>query len=261
MTWTTRPRSDRGSLSVVEAGRGPLVVLIHGVGLQAEAWGAQIEALSSNYRVLAVDMPGHGCSDRLAGTPVLAGYTDAIAGLIDRSCAVFGHSFGAMIALDLAARYPERVTRVAALNAIFRRSARAKAAVQARAGSLDGRTVADPSAPLVRWFGTSNPVESAACRRWLCAVDPAGYRDAYTVFAQEDGPPDTALAALHCPALFLTGADEPNSTPAMSHAMAALAPQGQAKVLADAAHMLPMTHATQTNEILHDFLALQTQRI
>lgn len=260
MTWTTRQRSERGSLTAIEAGAGPLVVLIHGVGLRAEAWGAQIDALSRHHRILAFDMPGHGGSARIAGTPRLAAYTDAIAPLIDAPCVVVGHSFGAMIALDMATRYGGLIKGVAALNAIFRRDAGAASAVQARAASLDGASVADPAVPLARWFGEEDSDQSAACRDWLLGVDPAGYRDAYTVFAHADGPSDAALASLTCPALFLTGEDEPNSTPAMSHAMAARAPQGRAAIIAGAAHMMPMTHADQTNALLSDFLAPLTER-
>lgn len=254
MTWTIRPRSKTGALAAVTAGDGPLLVLIHGVGLQAEAWGAQITALAQDYRVVAVDMPGHGDSPRLKETPTLAAYTDRIAEVIDGPATVIGHSFGSMIALDLAIRHPAKIAGVAALNAIYRRSPQARAAVVARADGLDGTSAADPAAPLDRWFGTEASEERTACENWLRATNPAGYRDAYRVFAQEDGPKESDLQALHCPALFLTGGQEPNSTPAMSQQMAALAPQGRAEILPNAAHMAPMTHGADVNRILTGFL-------
>lgn len=254
MIWTIRPRSETGALAAITAGKGPVVVLIHGVGLRAEAWNAQIDALAQDYRVVAVDMPGHGESPRFTEHPTLASYSGRIAGYIDEPATVIGHSFGAMIALDLAIRHPEKITGVAALNAIYRRSPDARAAVLARAGSLDGVSVADPAAPLDRWFGPDPSGERNACEHWLRTVDPAGYRDAYRVFAQEDGPGDSDLQALHCPALFLTGGREPNSTPAMSEQMAALAPQGRAEILTDAAHMAPMTHGPEVNRVLTGFL-------
>ncbi|MFD1807175.1 alpha/beta fold hydrolase [Gemmobacter lanyuensis] len=52
--------SDGASVRVIEAGTGAPVLLIHGVGMRAEAWGPQIATLSATHRVLAVDMPGHG---------------------------------------------------------------------------------------------------------------------------------------------------------------------------------------------------------
>jgi len=74
------------------------------------------------------------------------------------------------------------------------------------------------------------------------------------VFASQDGPSVEALKNLHCPAMFLTGEDEPNSTPQMSRRMAELAPLGKAVVIEGAAHMLPMTHATQVTAILEQFI-------
>ncbi|HSF90622.1 MAG TPA: alpha/beta hydrolase [Paracoccaceae bacterium] len=254
MIWTTRQRSKAGPFAAISQGKGPLVLLVHGVGLRAEAWGAQIDVLAQTHRVLAVDMPGHGESPVLADDPQLRAFTDAVAAALTSPAVVIGHSFGAMIGLDMAARYPEHVTGVVALNAIYRREAAAKTAVQTRADSLDGLTVADPTATLARWFGEETSPEREACREWLSAVNPTGYRDAYRAFAREDGPMDQTLRDLRCPALFITGAREPNSTPEMSRKMAGLVPDGRAEVLEGAAHMMPMTHSAQVNADLTAFL-------
>ncbi len=253
MTWTTRPRSEVGPLRAITSGAGPTVLMIHGVGLRAEAWNAQIDALSDPFHVVAVDMPGHGQSPLPARDLGLQDYTDTIAAGLDAPALVIGHSMGAMIALDMALRHPHLVQGVAALNAIFQRDAAAETAVRVRADSLDGQTRADPSGPLTRWFGAAASPERDACAAWLTEVDPAGYRMAYTVFAHENGPDASALAALTCPTLFLTGREEPNSTPAMSQAMADLAPKGRAEIVGHAAHMMPMTHVAQVKGALRGF--------
>ncbi|MDO7733251.1 MAG: alpha/beta hydrolase, partial [Paracoccaceae bacterium] len=49
---------------------------------------------------------------------------------------------------------------------------------------------------------------------------------------------------------FMTGALDPNSTPAMSEAMAKATPTGQSLVLAGAAHMMPMTHSDAVNRAI-----------
>lgn len=253
MIWTTRQRSEIGPFAAVVAGDGPTLVLIHGVGLRAEAWGAQIDALSCDFRIVAIDMPGHGDSAALHTAPTLSDYSRTVATCLETPCVVVGHSFGAMIALDLAIAQPDKVAGVAALNAIYRREPSARAAVIARAARLDGTSVADPTAPLARWFGDTQSPERTACAGWLRAVDPAGYKDAYTVFAHADGPTDAGLKSLACPALFMTGGQEPNSTPAMSRAMADLAPNGHCAVIEDAAHMMPMTHAADVTARIATF--------
>jgi len=253
MTWTTRPRYDANGLAVVTAGEGSRLLLIHGVGLRAEAWNAQIDALSPHHEILAPDLPGHSASAALPGVSNLSGYSDRIATLLDCPAVVIGHSMGAMIALDIASRYPGKVKGVAALNAIFRRSADARAAVKERAAALDGIRVPDPRSTLTRWFGDEPSSEQSACRDWLTAVDPPGYKAAYSVFAAEDGPDENTLENLSCPALFMTGGHEPNSTPAMSRRMASLVSDGMALIVEDAAHMMPMTHPSEVNQALRQF--------
>ena len=255
MTWTTRRRSDIGGLAAIAAGSGPLVLMIHGVGLRAEAWAAQIDALAADHRVLALDMPGHGESPMRGGLSGIAAYTDACAAALSEPALIVGHSMGAMIALDMAHRHGDRVRGVAALNAVFDRSASAADAVRDRAASLDGRTAPDPEPTLTRWFGGDQSPERDACRSWLTTVDPGAYKTAYTAFASSTVPRPDTLRALRCPALFATGAEEPNSTPRMSLAMAEHAKDGQAAILAGAAHMMPMTHAAQTSAMLRHFAA------
>ncbi len=258
MMWTTRPRSDlRGGVKAIRKGGGDPVILIHGVGLTADSWGGQIDALSDRFAVTALDLPGHGQSARLGPTANLQDWIDAIAAAIadiEPPYRIAGHSLGALLALHFAVRYPERVAGVAALNAIHRRSVEASKAVKARALSLSGTGRADPTPTLERWFGSDlGGAPAQACRKWLEMADTSAYADAYTLFAHADSPEDSALSGLRCPALFLTGEREPNSTPEMSRALAALAPQGQARILPGAAHMAMMTHPDAVNAALLDF--------
>ena len=60
------------------AGRGPAVVLIHGVGLQKAIWEPQMEVLVADHDVMSIDMPGHGASTRPPEGPRLADYADAV---------------------------------------------------------------------------------------------------------------------------------------------------------------------------------------
>ena len=63
MTWTTQPRSKFGQLNAIVSGTGKQLVLIHGVGLRAEAWSEQTSELSKLHKTVAIDIPGHGeCS-------------------------------------------------------------------------------------------------------------------------------------------------------------------------------------------------------
>ena len=254
MMWTTQPRSRVGSLAAICAGQGPSVTLLHGVGLNADAWGAQIDVLSQDYGITAFDMAGHGASAALKiAKPTLDDYVDAVCVNLTAPTVVVGHSMGAMIALKLA--HNPAVIGVVALNAIYRRTPTASAAVRARAKQLWDERSVNPEPTLMRWFDDLTSPEATACERWLRSVPMDGYRAAYSVFANENGPTASELRSLNKPALFITGAREPNSTPEMSIQMAECCRMGQANIVKDAAHMMPMTHADEVNAHLRAFIS------
>ena len=260
MSWTTRPASEvAGNIAAQIKGKGPALVLVHGVGLCAQAWEAAGDHLAQHMEVHALDMPGHGRSP-LDGAASLGAFSDRIGRYVEslgQPVRIAGHSMGAMIALQLAARASLNLTHVAALNAIFRRTRKAADAVQARAAALSSDRVSDPEPTLTRWFGPhpqgALASASAACRDWLTQANPSGYKAAYTIFAQHDGPEDKSLHEMACPAMFLTGARDPNSTPEMSRAMGDLCPNGEVVVVKEAAHMLPLTHPRETAQHLETF--------
>ena len=255
MTWTTQPRSKLGGLAAITRGSGPNVLLLHGVGLRAEAWGAQFDLPA---RIVAPDMPGHGESPWDGQDMSITDYVRAARRVFDDlegPVILVGHSMGAMLALELANRTTTPPRAVVALNAVFERKPAAQEAVKNRATALDGTTRPDPSPTLERWFSTAPSAERDACESWLNSVNPAAYKSAYTAFATSKIPDRSGLTRLPCPALFMTGAQEPNSTPAMSETMASLAPQGRSIIVEGAAHMMPMTHPKDVNAALRSLIA------
>ncbi|MFT4726769.1 MAG: pimeloyl-ACP methyl ester carboxylesterase [Granulosicoccus sp.] len=262
MTWTTLQRSKLTEhICGWRGGTGPTLLLIHGVGMQADYWSNLIPALEKHFSLLVIDMPGHGVSPLLTtATQMIKDYSDCIAGIL-HSCNepifVAGHSMGALISVDLAYRYSKYVQAIAVLNGVFQREASASAAVRLRADNLDGRSTADPSLTLERWFGRDpqglNADAAKYCKDWLSSINPLGYRDAYRAFAYDEGPSEATIRDIKCPALFTTGALEPNSTPSMSISMASLAPLGEYHVVEGARHMMSMTHGEQLSDLMMSF--------
>jgi len=236
--------SDGARVRVVEAGAGAPVLLIHGVGLRAEAWGPQIADLSADHHVIAVDMPGHGESDPLPGAPLLPDYVGWAARVIQAldlgPLSVAGHSMGALIAGGLAVERPDLTRRAAVLNGVWRRSPEAKAAVLARAAEI-GAGAGGIEAPLARWFDAGQEALRDQVADWLAEVPRAGYAAAYRAFANGDDTYADRLSLVRCPFLALTADGDPNSTPAMAEAMAALTQNGRAVVIAGHRHMVNLT--------------------
>ena len=259
MTSTIPPRSTTAHGAAHGAlGKGEPIVLLHGVGMRLEAWGPQLAALAPTHRVIAVDLPGHGESRPL---PAEAGLADFVAWagelLDDLACGpanVAGHSMGALIALGLAVSQPAKVKRVALLNGVFRRTPQARGAVVARAAEIRTGHF-DCDGPVRRWFGDSDSPARRATHEWLAGVDRCAYATAYGAFAHGDDVYAGGIGGLASPALFLTGEDDPNSTPAMSRAMAELAPRGRAVIVPGHRHMVGLTAPDAVNEALKAWLA------
>jgi (E)-2-((N-methylformamido)methylene)succinate hydrolase len=189
-------------------------------------------------------------------------YADQLLALLDHlqiSCVhLVGHSMGALVGLEFALSHPQHTRSVVAMNAVFCRTPEQRAAVRERAAAFERGLQADWDGTITRWFGDPIPDASAAAastmRELLNAVDPTGYARTYRLFATADTAHRERLASLQVPALFVTGENDPNSTPAMSHAMATLAPRGRALVIAGERHMMSLTAAAHINRVLIDFL-------
>lgn len=259
MTQPTLRLSDGSALGLIEAGHGRPLVLIHGVGLRAEAWAPQIAALARDHHVIALDMPGHGGSTALpegARLPdFVAWAARAIRALGLGPVSLAGHSMGALIAAGLAVEYPQLVTRVALLNPVHRRSAAARAAVLDRAAAI-ATGQAGIEAPLARWFGPGEEVLRDQVAGWLGQVDATGYAAAYRAFAEGDATYADRLAQIHCPALVLTGAGDANSSPEMTRAIAA-ACRGRALVVPGHRHMVNLTAPDIVTQALSEWLATE----
>lgn len=116
--------TDGRGIAYVEAGSGPDLVLIHGSLMALEdMWLGPMTALSRHFRVIAVDRPGHGASDRIRfqdGSPwnQAAIIRDAMKALGLHRPVLVGHSFGGAVALSYAMSFPEDVAGVVAVAPI-----------------------------------------------------------------------------------------------------------------------------------------------
>lgn len=97
-------------------GSGAPILLFHGIGEFLEAWWRNIDPLSEHYLVYAMDLPGHGLSDKSAGSYSLSFVAELVSDFmkamgIERAHLI-GHSLGGILALSMAVNYPDRVGKL-----------------------------------------------------------------------------------------------------------------------------------------------------
>jgi pimeloyl-ACP methyl ester carboxylesterase len=103
-------------VTYAQAGSGPVLLLIHGMGGTFENWQAVIEPLARAHTVIAPDLPGHGASAPGAGDysigALAAGLRDLLVALGHERATLVGHSLGGGIAMQFAYQFPEMTERL-----------------------------------------------------------------------------------------------------------------------------------------------------
>lgn len=111
---------DDCSLHYEEYGQGDPLVLVHGLGSSSRDWEHQIPAFAAHYRVIVVDVRGHGRSDKPRERYSIAGFSSDIVALIEHlnlgPVHLLGLSMGGMIGFQLAVDHPQLLRSLCIVN-------------------------------------------------------------------------------------------------------------------------------------------------
>ncbi|MEE8376236.1 MAG: alpha/beta hydrolase [Acidimicrobiia bacterium] len=102
-------------------GRGPILVMTHGLTANAHSFDGLAKALGDDVRLIAVDLRGRGLSDKPDTGYSMEGHAADVLGLLDHlgldRAFIGGHSFGGLLTYHIAAHHPERVRRCVVMDA------------------------------------------------------------------------------------------------------------------------------------------------
>jgi len=254
-------RAAAGLLHTREAGSGPLLLCLHGIGSSSASFGPQLAAFADRMRVAAWDAPGYAASPGLADPPGMDGYADLAAALITRlgyeEAVVLGMSFGGVIAARLAQRHPSLV-RALVLGDSTRGSGRTPeqaAAMRGRAAELAERGAEAFAAVRARRLLRADAPESevsAAAAAMASAVRLPGYAHAAEAMAETDL--DGTLASIKAPTLVVYGEGDRVTGARESEAIAAQIPGAVLRVLPGAGHLANVENPAAFNAAVSDFL-------
>ncbi len=100
-------------VNFIDKGKGRVVVLLHGFLGAAQIWEKTIDYLSTSYRVIAIDLPGHGstpCIGYAHSMELMAACVKAVMDSLKlKKYVIIGHSMGGYVALAFADRYPDHL--------------------------------------------------------------------------------------------------------------------------------------------------------
>ena len=129
------------TMKIVEAGSGPAVLLLHGLGWDHSLWNPTVEQFSPRYRMIAADTRGHGGTDKPAGPYDMAMFARDYAALADalglkRVCVV-GLSQGGMVAQKLALLRPDLVSALVLISTSCKSAPSLRDNMEARIAAMD----------------------------------------------------------------------------------------------------------------------------
>jgi len=239
----------------------PTVVFVHGAGLDHSGWGLQSRYFGYHgFNVLAVDLPGHGRSEGppLATIGSLADWMFSILNSLQINAAsIVGHSMGALIALEFAARYPAMASRIALIGVAYPMKvsdAFLDAAKRNDTAAYDMETIWG-HAPQAPFSGNPNP------GMWM-------YGDTLARLSRlAPGVLHTDLAACNgyaaglesaekvaCPALFILGARDMMTPPRGAEALMAKVKGARVERIRPSGHMLMAEAPDATLDAMIGFL-------
>lgn len=264
------------SLSYVEAGSGPVLLLVHGMAGNAQNWRQVIGPLARDHTVVAPDLPGHGGSEPGAGDYSLGSLASTLRDLLvtlgHKRATVVGHSLGGGIAMQLAYQFPEMIERLILVSSgglgpevsvVLRAAAlpgadrfiAATAGPGAKAGSALGRGLAAiglrPSADLAEvargYASLAEPWRREAFLSTLRSVVGTG--------GQRVAAGDRLYLAETLPVLIVWGGRDPIIPASHAEEARARMPASQVAILDDVGHLPQLEAPARFVDLLERFLA------
>lgn len=240
-------------------GTGEPVLLLHGLGSSSADWAPQIAELARDFRVIAVDLRGHGRSDKPAGPYSIAGFAADVAAVLARlgvgEAHVCGISLGGMVAFQLAVDHPALVRTLAIINsgpAFPGHTLKGWLALQARLWIIRMKGLPALGPVIARRLfpkPEQEPLRTAFVEQFA-TNDRAAYESTLRAIGNFDV--SDRLDGIRCPILVLAGDRDYTPLSAKEAYMPRLR-DARLVVIRDSGHASPMDQPFEVNEALAEF--------
>ncbi len=217
--------------------RAPAVLLLHSLSTNLHMWDPQAAALAQRYRVVAVDMRGHGLSTAPAGDYSMRALAADCFELLDalgiHAAHVAGVSIGGRIALQMAADQPARVLSLMPCDTALEFQP-ASMWQERMDGARANGLAAGADGTLERWVMDRSLASSQALKRMICSTDLVGYLGCAAALRDCRAGDVTGIA---CPTTVVVGEQDPSTPVAAARAVQAAIPGATLVVIPEAKHI------------------------
>ncbi|MFC1893729.1 alpha/beta fold hydrolase [Chloroflexota bacterium] len=248
------------SINYEVTGNGKTLVLIHGVGGNAQAWETTVPLLSRYHRVLTWDVRGHGQSDKPEGsysTELFASDLAALLRTVDIGSAfVLGHSMGGVIAIRFALDFPDLCNTLIVSSSSAEVNSQSTKYWQGMATNVLEKGIEaipfDPTRTFSKSFVERNPEVVEELARNRLANDPSCY--ARAAIAMSEYNYNEELGRIRCPTLIIVGDQDVMTPPGGSVRMSRLIPNSKLIIFKDCGHVSYVEQPEVFSRAVLDFL-------
>jgi 3-oxoadipate enol-lactonase len=249
------------TMKIVEAGSGPPVLLLHGLGWDHSLWNPTIEQFAPRYRMIAADTRGHGGTDKPSGPYDMAMFARDYAALVqalglERLCVV-GLSQGGMVAQKLALLKPDLVSALVLVSTSCKSAPSLRENMEARIQAMD-KIGAEAAAKIAAesifspGWRAANPGELLRFYAWRSAMPVVPLNAATRALYDFDLSKD--LPRISVPTLVVAGSEDVLTRPAGMEEIVSLIPGAKYTLVPGAGHMIPVEQPDVIAALLSDFL-------
>ncbi|WP_397474450.1 alpha/beta fold hydrolase [Pusillimonas sp.] len=241
---------------------GHPVVLLHAIATNSSLWSAQIPVWASAFRLICIDLPGHGDSPDVDSELDLNGYAACVCEVLDElriDCAsLVGLSFGGMVAQAFALQYPERIRSLVLAHSSVRTAEAVRGIWNGRIARFEKDGMESQVMPtLERWFTRAFAESSPLTLIWLSEqilrTTHKGYVSAIKAIQSLDYL--DKIKAIKVPALVVAGEEDSAVPPAAAAKIAEQMGNARTLVLAGAAHLGNLERPVEFTEAVGAFLS------
>jgi 3-oxoadipate enol-lactonase len=239
----------------------PVVVLLHALATHSELWRPQWAVWSTVFKLVAIDLPGHGASPAPAAPLRMDGYAARVGAALDelgvQRAAVVGLSLGGMVAQAMALRDAARIRALVLAHTTARTPGAVRELWAQRLAQFERDGLEAQVQPtLARWFtadfARDHPMTMEWVARQIRSTTPAGYATA--IGAIQDLDHFDRLGEIALPTLVVAGDSDLAVPPQSASAMVDRLPRAELLMLADAAHLGNVQQPLAFTEVVGRFL-------
>ena len=253
--------ADRIHLEISGKADGPALIVHHALGACVDMWNPQLTVLEPHFRVIRIDMRGHGKSRAPQPPYSIEDLADDVVQVMDEMAIAKSHylglSIGGMVGQALAVNHPGRLERLVISNTVSRVPVEMHGMWDERVAAVqDGGMESQVAMTLARWFTEDYAKDHQDVLDWIAGMVRNTTPDGFIGCCQAIKGLDLTdrLSQITAPCLIIAGAQDQGTPPEKAREIHQRVAGSRLHIIEDAAHLSNIQASEEFNDLILPFL-------